>query len=331
MEERKEQEECRCIWVCVCGPPACGKTTLCRALVAARVPGLCVAHVEFDALLHARTAAAGDTLTPALWRACRTAFLAAADAAATRVAAEAASASAPAPHARGVVLLDDNFPLASMRLAVARRARHSACAFATVWLVQDAAVAAARNAQRTGRARVAPAVAARLARTAEPPQPARHTWERAALRVDAAALPHAAAQAHRVAAWLAALPLAPVVLVDPAKVPPSHPPPPPQPQQPQPASVAFDLWTRRVVGAVLESTAPRERPALAQRLAALRHTALRSARASGTAQARAAFCAALQHAGVVLPPQLMLPPTDAAGSTSDGDGEGEGGSVTRAS
>lgn len=321
MAEGKETA-CRCVWVCVCGPPACGKTTLCRALLAHPTPGLCVAHVEFDALLHARTAAAAaDTLTPALWRACRTALLDAAEAASARVSHEAAAASAEEhahahAHMRGVVLLDDNFPLASMRLAVARRAHRCGCAFATLWLVQDAALAAARNAARPARTRVAPPVAARLARTAEAPRPARHAWERAARTLDAAALPHAAAQARAVAAWLAALPLAPVVLVDPAKEGQPKPKPTPNGQQEQqpPEGVVFDLWMRRTVGAVLAATEPAARPAVARQVAALRRAALRPGRGSGmsVAQAQAAFVAALQRA------QLMVP------APSDGDGDGDG-------
>ena len=329
MESNAKKEEHGCVWVCVCGPPACGKTTLCRAIVAAHAPNMTVAHVEFDAILRARTAANGGTLTHALWRECRTALLDAADAAATHLLAHSP------PPTRGIVLLDDNFPLASMRLAVARRAALRGAAFATLWLAQDPAVAAARNTCRTPTIRVAPAVAARLTRTAEAPRPARHTWERVWLRIDAAATPLATDQAQHAITWLAAVPLDPVVLVDPVKaeMDERH-----NRSEQQPDSVVFDLWMRRTVGAVLAATAPAKRPVVARRVAELRRAAVRpgcssSGRVStSVAQAQTAFISALKDAGVlpeeeeedaaaaVVVAQLMAPV-----GGGDGDGEGEGG------
>ena len=329
MESKAIKEECGCVWVCVCGPPACGKTTLCRAIVAAHAPNMSVAHVEFDAILRARTAANGGTLTHALWRECRTALLGAADAAATRVLAHSP------PPSRGIVLLDDNFPLASMRLAVARRASLRGAAFATLWLVQDPAVAAARNACRTPTIRVAPAVAARLTRTAETPRPARHTWERAWLRIDATATPLASDQAQHAITWLAAVPLDPVVLVDPVKAEMDERHRCKGEQQPD--SVVFDLWMRRTVSAVLAATAPAKRPVVARRVAALRRAAVRPGCSSSSGvstsitQAQTAFISALKDAGVlpeedeedsaVVVAQLMDP---VGGSDGDGDGEGSG-------
>ena len=329
MESKAIKEECGCVWVCVCGPPACGKTTLCRAIVAAHAPNMTIAHVEFDAILRARTAANGGTLTHALWRECRTTLLDAADAAACSLLEQ------QPPPSRGVVLLDDNFPLASMRLAVARRASLRGAAFATLWLVQDPAVAAARNACRTPATRVAPAVAARLARTAEAPRPARHTWERAWLPIDATATPLATDQAQHAITWLTAMPLDPVVLVDPVKAEMDERHRCKGEQQPD--SVVFDLWMRRTISAVLAATAPAKRPVVARRVAALRRAAVRPGCSSSSGvstsitQAQTAFISALKDAGVlpeedeedaaVVVAQLMAP---VGGSDGDGDGEGSG-------
>ena len=151
----------------LCGLPAAGKSSLCRALSmhaadALEQQGLvpsCVTHyISFDAVYErllrrsqkgaASAASAPSAFSPALWKQSRLVALQWAESiivAARSYAASSTSPSAAAPH---LLLLDDNFYLRSMRRRVFQMARAHSTGLMQLHVVCDVEEAVRRNAAR---------------------------------------------------------------------------------------------------------------------------------------------------------------------------------------
>ena len=299
----------------LCGLPASGKSTLCRALCSH--PALDVRLVSYDdpPLPHAAAPGAAPPApwTPARWHAERSASFQAVAAALCACMQEAAACAAaapppPPPPRRRLVLVDDNAWLRSMRRPFYALAREAGASYLTLHLSLGPGgegVAAARDAARAARGApsVGPAVIARMAAALQPPSAAPgSSWEApyawvlpaAAVAEDGVgcqgATAAAAADGSGSGAEAALLRAVLARLLGGEALPRPPPLPPPSPAAPAapPAATLLhraDLALRAGVAALLAAAAPRERGALAAALAARKAAAWERARACAAAGA----------------------------------------------
>lgn len=137
----------------VCGLPAAGKSTLCRSLSVEEG----VDWIRFDDDIDV------DDFDASRWHESRRVSLAR-----VRKSVE--------DDAHRVVYVDDNAQYTSMRYALFKIARDADCAYATVLVDVDLETALARN--RNRKEAVPEATMRRMALQLEPPDAAKHPWER---------------------------------------------------------------------------------------------------------------------------------------------------------
>jgi O-phosphoseryl-tRNA(Sec) kinase len=236
-------------------------------------------HVCLDEHLYALQAQAG-AFDPAAWREARRRALADAD----------AGLALPPPPAVGgsggrrrLVIFDDTNGYASLRLELLRLARSRAAAFLVLHVAAPPHVAAARNAGRSGLARVPEDVLARAAAPFEPPEAGRGgRWEAAAtLVLDGGGPPPDAGELwpRLEARWGPPPPseesLAAAAAEEEARV--------AGERVATAASAAhqLDLWSRRLLSEAVAAAPAAERAAAAGRLNAARRALLAAARGAG--------------------------------------------------
>ena len=288
--------KCKCICVCMCGVPGGGKTTLCNELckLSRELKCFIVSHVEFDKVLHARIEDAGGSFDSELWHASRSEFLHAAEMEIMRMNCDAGEHVDES--VRRIVLLDDNFNLSSMRLAIARIALHYNCAFAVVTVTQSLDEARKRNELREGISRVDASVMSKMIESMEYPWNGNHFWERFSFHIDGTVNPLVEEQAQILIQWLQSIPLEPVVLVDPAK----------EPMEKNNRLInessfkqEFDLWMRKVISKLLASVDETQRAEAAKVFASAKKTATKPRCRDEISNAKRSFLAIVQQSGFV--------------------------------
>ena len=152
------------------GLPAAGKSTLATALKAVDTHDVRV--VRFDDDLEASGAL--DQWAPGKWHEARSKSL-------RRV--QGFVQNLPPSDSPYIVVADDNNPLKSMRHALFKIARDHGWAYATVRLECSQQIAEARNAARSGAAKVPQDTTEQMATDLEPPDAGRQGWERFAVTV----------------------------------------------------------------------------------------------------------------------------------------------------
>jgi len=152
------------------GLPAAGKSTLATALKAVDTHDVRV--VRFDDDLEASGAL--DQWAPGKWHEARSKSL-------RRV--QGFVQNLPPATLPYIVVADDNNPLKSMRHALFKIARDHGWAYATVRLECTQQIAEARNAARSGAAKVPQDTIEQMATDLEPPDAGRQGWERFAVTV----------------------------------------------------------------------------------------------------------------------------------------------------
>ena len=281
----------------MCGIPGCGKTALCKAFCenVKKSGKYDVTHLVFDGVLHAKISASGGVFDPEMWHVSRKEFLSSVEKELNRMNEEKKDC------VRSVVLLDDNFPLSSMRLAVARIAQRFKCAFAVVVVTQSLDVALERNKQRIGAARVDDAVLLRMNQSIEFPWDGRHYWERNWIHIDGSIITDISEQAQKMFEWIESLSLEPVVLIDPTKVQIQH----QEDQSDASVKHQFDLWMRKVVSMIMESTEPSQRATAAKSVAAAKKAAPKPTKEDDIFAVKQQFVSLLSKKGFIIDESII--------------------------